>query len=390
MHRSASPARALLRMGTCLVAAVAAGACGVVPRTGPAAAGTDRPRSLILLVTDGGGAATWSVAEVVRGADLAVASMPVAGLVETHNASGGITDSAAGATAYSIAAKTVDGAIGVDPTCRELWLRDSLAVLSGRTACERPQTLLERAEAAGKATGLITTAPITDATPAAFAAHVPDRSMADDIARQMLASGVDVLLGGGRGSFPGAGTSDGLLAAACAEADCPESAAALEATPASERRLIGLFGAGSLPRAGERSPDLPAMTRAALERLALDPDGFFLLVETEGTDSEQHANQPFAVVSAEIAELDRAVAVALDFQVAHPGTLVVVTADHETGGMALYRVGGTWTLAYTSGTHSGSMVPLFASGPGAERLAGIHRNDEVGRILRELLVGGDG
>ena len=144
MHRSASLA-SRLRAGAHLAGALAVAACSAVPRTGPAATGTERPRNLILLVADGGGAATWSVAEVVRGADLAVASMPVVGFVETHNASGGVTDSAAGATAYAIAEKTANGAIAVDVSCRELWLRDSLALSSGRAACEYPATLLERA-----------------------------------------------------------------------------------------------------------------------------------------------------------------------------------------------------------------------------------------------------
>jgi alkaline phosphatase len=377
-----------LCFGVLAVASVACAAGAPPGALRPPPAGST-PRSVVLLITDGGGLATWTVAMLERGADLAVARMPVVGLVDTRNVSGGITDSAAGATAYSIGMRTFNGAIGVEPRCAELWARDSVGVLADPASCAPRPTLLERAEAAGKATGLITTTWVTDATPAAFAAHAPDRYMHAQIAPQMLASGVDVLMGGGRAVFDGTGepTAGDLLSAACSNAECPVDAIALAALGPSDRRLIGLFSAGYMPRAGSRSPDLPTMTRAALDRLARDDDGFFLLVETEGTDTEQHANQPIEVIRAEIAELDRAVEVALAFASRHPETLVVVTADHETGGMALERGRGGWTLTYTSESHTGAMVPLFAAGPGADRLAGVRANDEIGRILHELLLG---
>ena len=342
---------------------------------------------MILLIADGGGVGTWSVASFERGEDLAVAAMPVLGLVDTRNAAGGITDSAAGATAFATGVKTLNGAIGVSSRCREAWQRDSVAVRTSLETCGSLATILEHAERAGKATGLITTTLVSDATPASFAAHVPDRAMHPEIATQMLSSGVDVLMGGGRAIFDGSalGGAD-LLAEACREADCPSDARSLGRLPRTERRLIGLFALGALPRAGSRSPDLPTMTRAALDRLALDDDGFFLLVETEGTDTEHHANEPIDVVRAEVVEFDRAVAVALEFASASSETLVVVTADHETGGAALHRRGGEWALAYTSPGHTGTLVPLFAAGPGADRFAGIRGSDEVGALLRDILL----
>jgi len=345
-------------------------------------------RNLVLLITDGGGAATWSVALLERGEELAVSEMPVVGLVDTRNASGGITDSAAGATAYATGTRTMNGAISVDSECREAWLRDSVAVRANLASCGSLPTLLEHAERAGKATGLVTTTVVSDATPASFAAHAPNRYMYAEIAPQMLASGVDVLLGGGRAIFDGSSTAGGgdLLTDACLQADCPEDAGALARLALTDRRLIGLFRPGELPRAGSRAPDLPTMTRAALDRLALEADGFFLLVETEGTDSGQHANEPIDVIRAEIAEFDRAVAVALEFSAGNAETLVVVTADHETGGMGLLRRDGQWALSYTSVGHTAALVPLFAAGPGADRLAGVHASDEVGRILRDILL----
>ncbi|MEX2471829.1 MAG: alkaline phosphatase, partial [Gemmatimonadota bacterium] len=325
------------------------------------------------------------------GEALAVAGMPVVGLVDTRNAYGGLTDSAAGATALSTGVRTFNRAIAVAPECRTLLEQDPDLAERDPANCAPLPTLLERAEEIGKSTGLITTTAVTDATPASFVAHSPSRYLHRSIAPQLLASGVDVVLGGGREHFDGSeedGAGD-LLDAACAAADCPADAAELAAAASGEGRLIGLFAADDMPRAGSRTPDLPTMTRVALDRLSRNDEGFFLLVETEGTDSYQHDNDPLASIEAEIVELDRAIAVALDFADRVPGTLVVVTADHETGGLAITGEASSpeRELHYTTGGHTHAMVPLFAAGPGAERLAGIRDNDEVGRILRELFIG---
>ena len=369
--------------------ALLVGLAGCTP--GPSTGQEATARNVLLFIADGAGTSTWSLARTARGADLAVAGMPVGGLVDTRDVDGGITDSAAGATAYAIGMRTFNGAIGVDASCRALLAEDSLRIRADPASCGPQPTLLERAEAVGKATGLITTTWVTDATPAAFAAHSPSRYMHPTIARQMMDSGVDVLMGGGRQVFDGTGrqTAGDLLATACADVDCPRDAAELAALDSSDRRLIGLFAADDLPAAAIRKPDLPTMTEVALDRLSKRSEGFFLMVETEGTDTEQHANASVEVIRDEIVQLDQAVQVALDFARRTPGTLVVVTSDHETGGMALTRSGGEWSLAYVQGSHTGTMVPLFAEGPGADLLSGIHDNDEVGRILRKVLLGED-
>jgi alkaline phosphatase len=315
----------------------------------------------------------------------------VVGLVDTRNAYGGLTDSAAGATAYATGTRTFNRAIAVAPECRVRMREDSVGVERDPASCAPLPTILEDAEKRGLSTGLVTTTAVTDASPASFAAHAPNRYLTATIAPQMLASGVDVLMGGGRTFFDGtsgSGAGD-LLADVCHHADCPAGAAALASLSASDARLIGLFAAEEMQRAGARLPDLPTMTRVALDRLERDPDGFFLVVETEGTDSYQHDNDPLELITAEIVEFDRAVGVALDFAARVSGTLVVVTADHETGGLSILGEAGApeAELAYTTGDHTHAMVPLFAAGPGAERLAGIRNNDEVGRILRELLLG---
>ncbi len=349
-------------------------------------------RNLILVVADGGGVGTWSVARLARGEALNVARMPVIGLTDTRNSDGGLTDSGAGATALATGFRTFNRGIAVAPECRELLRENPAAIQNDPAACAPLRTLLEDAEALGKRTGLITTTSVTDATIASFAAHAPSRYMHEAIAAQILASGVDVLLGGGRDYFDGP-SPDGpgdLLTNACSDAQCPVDAPALRALgTASDARLIGLFAGKDLPRARAAEPGLPEMTRVALDRLSAGENGFFLLVESEGTDTYQHDNDPLAAIEAEILELDEAVGVALDFAERVPGTLVLVTADHETGGLAIHGEASSpeVELSYTTGDHTHNMVPLFASGPGAEAFAGIRDNDEVGRILRTLFVG---
>jgi alkaline phosphatase len=140
------------------------------------------------------------------------------------------------------------------------------------------------------------------------------------------------------------------------------------------------------------------LTDAALRVLERDPDGFFLMVENEGSDTYAHRNSDREAVTAEMLGLDAAIAIALEYQERHPRTLILVTADHETGGMYLpgdtvqrldptEPVRPSMVLRYGTGSHTAGLVPLFAAGPGAERFGGLKDNDEVGRILKELVGG---
>lgn len=373
-------ARSLVLAWILLAAAALPGdVLGQAPGEGPGPTRPPAARNLILLMTDGGGASHWTLARRARGDSLAVASMPVAGLVDTQNSEGGITDSAAGATAYATGRRSFNRGISMTPGCA----REGADV-----ACEPMQTLLEAAEEGGRSTGLVTTTGVVDATPASFAAHVRSRYDFVEIAGQMVASGVDVLLGGGRAAFDGSsGEASDILARVCPDADCPSTVEELRAVPASDRRLIGLLGDGELPPVAERGFGLAELTEVALERLSRNPDGFFLLVENEGTDSYSHDNLDAAAITAEIVDLDRAVETALAFARDNPGTLVVVTADHETGGLSVYRERGEIAIRYSSGGHSDALVPLFAQGPGADQLGGLRDNEEVGRILWRLFIG---
>jgi alkaline phosphatase len=214
-----------------------------------------------------------------------------------------------------------------------------------------------------------------------------------EIARHIADSRVDVLLGGGRRWFDGTTRPDSMdLLAPLAEThtmiSTPDELQALDA--GATRALVGLFAAGHLPAAAQRAPSLPDMTRTALQVLSHDPDGFFLMVEASQPDWRGHSNQAIEDVVAEMLDFDAAIREALEFQANNPGTLILVVADHETGGMAVESQTNslgviTPTASYISTGHTAQMTPMFVSGPGSERFGGIIDNWRVGEILLELV-----
>ena len=395
----------------------------------PFAAHAQVPGKVILFIGDGVGVSYWTLARLAS-EELAVNQFRTLGLVDTRSSNSRITDSAAAATAYASGVRTYNGAIGVDP--------DTVSV----------PTVLEQARDRGWATGLVATSSLTHATPASFAAHVPLRAMEFEIARQIVESGVDVLLGGGLRWFSAQTRPDGTdLVARLSQTHT----AAMDADQLwsvdldSTDRLFGLFAEDGMPAAPLRTPALPDMTSAAIEVLDHDEDGFFLMVEGSQPDWRGHDNEPVQAITAEMLDFDRAIGVGLDYQQRHPETLIVVVADHETGGLAVHlandrtnmietaaeldearvrlagvaellpepkrtelrimadslaasavqmRLGARGTggavslrATYTTGEHTAQMIPLFASGPGAELFGGIIDNWRVGELLLELTGG---
>jgi alkaline phosphatase len=334
-------------------------------------------RNVILLVADGMSLANLTAARVHRlGPEgrLRLERFPVTGLVLTHSQETLITSSDTAATSLSTGRKTRKGRVGTDSTGEPL------------------PTLLEAARAAGKSAGLVTTSEIVDATPAAFATHVAARAERAEIARQLVESGVEVLLGGGRRHFlpesqPGGERQDGVdLLATARRAGYRVVLAPGDLPAAGGERLLGLFWEEYSPYAEGDQPSLATMTAAALERLARDPDGFFLMAEEEGTDTLAHRNQGEAMAGA-VLRFDEAAAVAAEFAARDGRTLVVATADHSTGGLVLRRqLEGKLEIVWTTTSHSGEPVPLFAYGPGAARFTGLRDNTEIARLLWELLA----
>lgn len=334
----------------------------------------DEVRNLILLIGDGMGLAQvsmWRIEQSDEGSTAFDRAQNVA-LIATHSANNRVTDSAAAGTALACGCKTDNGTLGLTPEG------------------EQVESMIERARRAGRPTGEVVTCALQHATPAAFYAHVSDRDDTEAITTWLMRSGVDLLFGGGaqyvtaaqRAQLQQAGY--GLVTTLEEAERCPES------------KLLGLFADEHLPSALEGRGDyLPRATRLALDRLADEAQrrksGFLLMVEGSQIDWAGHANDAEALV-AEMEDFDRTVAVAMDFADTHPGTLVVVTADHETGGLSIpsneadfKRSESGLRYAFSTEGHSGTLVPVYLYGAGAERIHGVMDNTALSHALMGLL-----
>lgn len=262
--------------------------------------------SVILFIGDGMGANHIAMTQRVLGRELAMQGMPARGTVRTVNVFGGVTDSAAAATALASGFKTDNGKLGITPDGRQV------------------ETILERCRRAGKSVGIVTTDQLTGATPAGFVANVASRDQAEEIGAQMLSSGAQVMLsyGDGKAYSP---RLDELRRAGYGVALSRE-----ELRRATAPKLIGFFNEES----DQPVPLVAEMTRAAIARLSKNPKGFFLVVEHARIDWEP--GDPAAIV-ADVKQLDDAVAAAMEYAKQNGRTLVLVTGDHETGGLRIIK-----------------------------------------------------
>jgi alkaline phosphatase len=341
-------------------------------------ADNDYPENIILFIGDGMGVTHISAGKIARG-NINLERFSVMGLVTTHSANQLVTESAAAATALATGYKTNNRAISVSVNGEPL------------------KTLFEYAKEQGKSVGVVVTSSVTHATPAAFMAHADDRSQQTDIAEQIAYSNIDVLIGGGWAYFVpavnlGSKRKDqkNLLAALETRMPVILTEDKLSVTVHSDsQKMAALLSPGGLPKAVDRDYSLTQLTRSAVQLLSKNRNGFALMVEGSQIDwaAHDHAQQDLI---AELIDFDDAVGEGLDFAEENRTTLIVVTADHETGGMAVHdgsvqnrQVAET---AFTTTGHTAAMVPLFAYGPGSTRLSGIQDNARVGQTLIELLL----
>ena len=325
-----------------------------------------KPRNLVLFIGDGMGVSHVYAAMTVSGNTMTFPSFPVTGFSRTHSANSYSTDSAAGGTAIATGEKTNNRMVAMRP--------DSTILV----------TLLEHAKAAGMSTGIVCTSSLTDATPADFATHVPLRYEYRAIAKQYMNGAADIFIGGGRKYFVPVPDSTGKINP---EEDVVSGLSRagydviydLESFIASKsNRIAGLMADDDMPRLFEgRDPQyLARATAKAIEVLSRNPGGFILMVEGSEIDDAGHSRST-SMVTDEVLDMDRAVAVAHDFALRDGRTLIVVTADHETGGMSI--TGGDLAkrevkAEFSFTGHSGVMVPVFAFGPGATEFTGIQEN----------------
>jgi len=320
------------------------------------------PKNIILFIGDGMGCQQITAGKVAKGT-LEMERCPVLGMVTTWPANGFVTDSAAGATAMATGVKVKNGVISLDTKGQPL------------------KTALEFAEEQKKSTGLVSTSAVTHATPAGFAAHVPSRGQQIAIAEQIAASGVDVLFGGGLQYFnPSNNPSLPMLQEKMNVAFTTKEFRALGAP----EKAAALLYPKHPPVATEREVSLAELTEKAIEILSQDDDGFFLMVEGSQIDWMGHRNDGTNLV-AEVVDFDNAIGTGLDFAEENGETLVIITADHETGGFALLdgsvKNQTVDKTEFATKEHTASMVPLFATGPGSEVFGGIIDNTDIGKAI---------
>lgn len=416
------------------------------------------PKNIIVFIGDGMGISTLTAGRIFVGQEkglmgedyqLAWDKFEQLALVKTYNTNAQVPDSAGTATAILSGYKTNIGAVNVRPNA------DIVTMLLEGCDGDTAPTLTDKAKADGKSVGIISTARLTHATPAAMFAHIVSRDIEAEkdlvspfdmpgcksIAQQLIESDVDLALGGGRKEFTEAQVEswDGATASTQAE---------MLSAPG-DARLLGLFSASHMSfeadRAETEEPSLAEMTTFAMDRLAADESGYVLMVESGRIDHAHHGSNAYRALK-DLQALDEAVAAAVTQ--ADEDTLILVTADHShvftmsgypargnpilglvrgvdrmTGGpdeeYTLDEDGKPFTtLGYHNGpnvreadsevltdnmvqapdyrqqtavrlgseTHAGEDVALFATGPGSERFNGVMEQDEIGRILEDLLA----
>lgn len=337
------------------------------------------PPNVIFMIGDGMGHSQLSSAFYFSEGEPQITRFPITGMLRTSSSSHKITDSAAGATAYSCGEKTFNGAIGMS--------KDSVAL----------ETILEYLARRNYRTGLIATSSITHATPASYFAHVDSRNKEFEIAAQLLTSPVDFFAGGGKQFFFRRLEEESLFPAFAKNAIVLDTLALNKKVwDASQRYGYLLADKAMAPAHQGRGDFLSEATELALDYFGAMEAPFFLMVEGSQIDWGGHANDGEYLV-AEMLDFDRTIGKALDFAERQGNTLVIVTADHECGGFSLVaeevevpfrgqrRDYDSLRFAFTSAGHSAAVVPLLAAGPGAQNFCGIHESDRVYHLLKALL-----
>ena len=316
-------------------------------------------KNIILMIGDGMGVTQIYAGYTANKGKLNLENATYVGFSKTYSANSYITDSGAGGTAISTGVKTKNGAIGVD------------------TMGQPVKTILESAKENGLATGLVATSAITHATPASFIAHVPDRNEYVTIARDFIGSDIDIFIGGGKEFFEGKeeNISDDLRKQGY------RIGYNLDSINPDDTANIGCLAADDgLPRMLDGRGDyLPEATDIALKKLSQSDKGFFIMIEGSQIDWGGHDKDIDYVVT-EMLDFDKAIGEAFAFADKNPGTLVIVTADHETGGLSIIGgdlATGEMTTNFSTDHHSSVMVPVFAYGTGAEEFAGIYENTDI-------------
>ena len=337
----------------------------------PGGKGSDHPRNVIFIVGDGMGPAQVYASIVAQGEGSAFLRFPYTGFSRTYSADKYTTDSGAGGSALMTGTKVPNYhiALTADGTKPNSFLYTA-------------KTLL------GKAAGFVVTSSVLDATPASTYAHVAYRKQYDSISLQMAQCPLDVMIGGDKDHFlpenrkDGTSPLDTLIQRGYSIAYSPAQLADLDGS-----RICGLLTDGNPDQAPKRGDMLQQGVRKALDVLGKAPEGFVLMIEGSQIDWANHNNDS-SYLTAELADFEAMLHIGLDYARQDGNTLVVVTADHESGGLTLLDGDiqqGTNKMSFSTGGHTGVMVPVFAYGPGAQHFTGIHQNTYFAPTILRLL-----
>lgn len=316
-------------------------------------------KNVILLIGDGMGLAQSYAAYMANGDSLAMFSMPYTGISITTCADRKVTDSGAGGTAIATGHKANYKAIGLD-----------------KNGFSHP-SLLKIAKQYGKSTAIVCSCDLAHATPASFVANVKDRKLQDEIALCYLEGYCDIAFGGGSKRFLPSGRKDKKnLADSLRVRGFDVVFSQEELNNSSNNKIIGLFAEEHLAKAGKRGGIMQSNMAKALELLGRNEKGFFMMLEGSKIDMEAHENKYQQMID-EVIDFDRCVAMALDFAKRNGNTLVIVTADHETGGLTLPAEAEKTKAVWTSLNHTGVPVPIYSFGTGAENFTGVMQNTDI-------------
>ena len=338
---------------------------------------SERPKNVILMIGDGMGVSQLSSAyyfmdEKDADREPSFSRFRYIGLAITSPGRDSVTQSPAAATALATGHKTYNDAIGVD---LDTVVRENIVELLSKK---------------GYMTGVIATSSITDATPAGFYAHQPERYMQYEIAWDLLKSEIDFFAGAGSKYF-----RDSTGAYPFEEYGIEPNWAKLKKIkrPDPGNRYGFLLGFERMPKMQEGRKDfLARATSIAVDFLSTGEEGYFLMIESSQIDWAGHGND-VEYMKAEVNDFEKTIGKVLDYAEKDGETLVIVTADHETGGFTLGATGrngydadySAITPSFASTNHSAALVPVFAFGPGAENFIGVYENTEIFHKLVSLL-----
>lgn len=328
----------------------------------------DGPKNIILLIGDGMGMAQVSTRFYLTDEYSNFTSFKVIGLHQNSSSSQRVTDSAAGATAFACGVKTYNGAIGVGPDGKPV------------------ESILERLAKLGYKTGLVATSSIQHATPAAFYAHVASRGSYEEITQHLIHAPVDFMAAGGKQFFNQRTDKRNYFDSLLVHNYVLDTTGLNVPTKFdTSRGYAYLLAPDGMPKMQEGRGDfLPDATSAALKYLSANEKGFFLMVEGSQIDWGGHDNDPNYIIE-EMKDFDKAIGRAIDFADENGETLVIVTADHETGGFSLSASTkpdgktdyNTITPTFSTGNHSAALIPVFTYGKQASLFQGIYQNNEL-------------